>query len=105
MWTGTQALECGLVDKLGTFEDALSDLAGHLQRPRESLHLVHIRNEVRGWKKWRKKLFGVQLESAFSVEQQLLKRAPMLVQSIAANPSEALLLLPFDTAGIDGFDT
>lgn len=105
VWTGTQALECGLVDKLGTFEDALSDLAGHLQRPRESLHLVHIRNEVRGWKKWRKKLFGVQLESAFSVEQQLLKRAPMLVQSIAANPSEALLLLPFDTAGIDGFDT
>ena len=94
VWTGTQACENGLVDRLGTLEDSLQDLAGHLQCSRDSLQLVHLRNEVRGWKKLRKKWFGIQMPQ--SIEEGLLKRAPLLVQSIAESPSEALLLLPFD---------
>ncbi len=98
VWTGTQAVECGLVDHLGTLEQCLVDLSARLHTSVDRLNIVHIRHEVTGWKKWRKKLLGVANPSPLShnLEQSLLSGLPLLLRSIAQHPQEPLLLLPIE---------
>ncbi len=93
VWTGTQAIEGGLVDQLGTLKDCLDDLAQHLQMSTDSVQVVHIRDRVGGWKRWRKRVFGI---SSASPRDLLLKHVPTWIGLVQTHPGEALLVLPFE---------
>ena len=96
VWTGTQALEVGLVDELGGLDACLIDLANRLGYSEESMNVVHFRTAPRGWRRWRKKLLG--LESTV-IETQLMAHSPLLLQMLQMYPNRGLVLLPFDVEG------
>lgn len=96
VWTGRQAIEAGLIDKLGSFDDCLADLTLRLGRAEESVEVVHIHTKPRGWRKWRNRLFGTANPS---LEQQLNQYLPQWLQLLYQHPNQALAALPFDVDG------
>ena len=96
VWTGSQALEAGLVDELGGLDACLADLANRLGSSESRMNIVHLRTAPRGWRKWRRRVLGADVSN---IESALFAQAPLLLQSIHASPHQALVLLPFDVEG------
>jgi len=96
VWTGRQAIEAGLIDELGSFDDCLADLTLRLGRTELSMEVVHIHTRPRGWRKWRNRLLGAATPS---LEQQLIHFLPRWLQLLYRHPNQALVVLPFDVDG------
>lgn len=96
VWTGVQAFDAGLIDEVGGFDACLVDLATRLGYSERSMSVQHLRTAPRGWRKWRKKIFGMETSN---IESSLLERAPLLVRTLQDHPNQALVLLPFEVEG------
>ena len=96
VWTGAQALEAGLIDELGGLDACVVDLAKRLGYSEQSMNVVHFRTVPRGWRKWRKKLFGVE---SSDIETRLLSQVPLFIRLLRTHPNHGLVLLPFDVEG------
>ena len=96
VWTGMQALDAGLVDELGGLDACLIDLANRLGYSEQSMNVVHFRNAPRGWRRWRKRLLGLD---STDIETRLMAQSPLLIQMLQTYPNRGLVLLPFDVEG------
>lgn len=93
VWTGRQAKENGLVDELGTLEDAVQRICGRIGVNPQHINRISWRKKVPFWKR-----LGGMFSSAQqnSLQGMLFKEAPLLVQQVHERPLEPLMLLPFE---------
>lgn len=93
VWTGRQALENGLVDELGTLEDAVDRICERSGLNPRYVKRVSWRKKVSMWRRLQGRMVSLEQRS---LSELLFKEAPLLLQQVQERPLEALLLLPFD---------
>ena len=93
VWTGRQAKENGLVDELGTLEDAIQRVAERAGLNPKYVRRVSWRKRVSFWKRWRTVFSAAQ---QVSLQSMIFREAPVLIRQVQERPLEPLLLLPFE---------
>ena len=93
VWTGRQAKENGLVDELGTLEDAIQRVCERMGLNPRHIRKISWRKRVPFWKRLRVMFSSAQQNS---LQKLLFQEAPTLLQQVQERPLEPLLLLPFE---------
>jgi protease IV len=92
VWSGKQALENGLVDRLGNLNFAIKRAATRAGLDPKFIRVINWRKKVPFHKAVQQKLLSRQQ----SMSEMVFNDAPELIQQVYDNPLEPLMLLPME---------